>query len=52
MFCFLFCLKSRIQVRNAFALYLLKIQFRMNAESQSKDTTNLQQMVSPKTFLS
>ncbi|CAF0757749.1 unnamed protein product [Brachionus calyciflorus] len=35
---------SRIQVRNAFALYLFKIQMRLQSESQTKDESNVQQM--------
>lgn len=35
---------SRIQIRNAFALYLFKIHVRLVAESQFKDDSNIQQM--------
>lgn len=35
---------SRIQVRNAFALYLFKIHVRLVTESQNKDDSNIQQM--------
>jgi hypothetical protein len=35
---------SRIQVRNAFALYLFKIHVRLVTESQNKDESNVQQM--------
>ena len=35
---------SRIQIRNAFALYLFKIHVRLVAESQLKDDSNVQQM--------
>lgn len=36
---------SRIQVREAFSLYLYKIQLRLLNESQFKEDTNVQQMV-------
>ena len=43
---------SRIQIRNAFALYLFKIHVRLVAESQFKDDSNLQQMVRMITYYS